>query len=80
MEGHEYVTGDDIIDKFKNQVQYLEFVRHMGSVTKVEPLNHHYAVHTKAGKRFETRSVIVCTGANPRFLDVPGRAACSARA
>jgi alkyl hydroperoxide reductase subunit F len=72
MEGHEYVTGDDIIEKFKNQVQYLEFVRHMGSVMKVEPLNHHYAVHTKAGKRFESRTVIVCTGAMPRFLDVPG--------
>jgi len=71
-EGHEYITGDDVVEKFKNQVQYLDFVRHMGTVTRVEPLNHHYAVHTKAGKRFETRSVIVCTGAMPRFLDVPG--------
>ena len=72
MEGHEYVTGDDIIEKFKNQVQYLDFVRHMGTVTKIEPLDHHFAVHTKSAKRFETRAVIVCTGANPRFLDVPG--------
>jgi alkyl hydroperoxide reductase subunit F len=72
MEGHEYVTGDDVIEKFKNQVQYLEFVRHMGTVTKVEPLNHHFAVHTKSGKRFETRAVIVCTGAMPRFLEAPG--------
>jgi NADH-dependent peroxiredoxin subunit F len=71
-EGHEYITGDDLVEKFKNQVQYLEFVRHMGTVTKVEAMNHHYAVHTKSGKRFEARAVIVCTGANPRFLDVPG--------
>ncbi len=72
MEGHEYVTGDDILAKFKNQIQYLDFVRHTGTVTKVEPMNRHFAVHTKSGKRFETRMVIVCTGANPRFLDVPG--------
>jgi NADH-dependent peroxiredoxin subunit F len=72
VEGHEFITGDDIVQKFRNQVQYLEFVRHMGTVTKVEPLNHHYAVHTKSGKRFETRAVIVATGATPRFLDVAG--------
>jgi len=72
MEGHEFITGDDVVDKFKNQVQYLDFVHLMGTVTKVEPLNHHYAVHTKSGKRFETRAVIVATGAMPRFLDVPG--------
>jgi NADH-dependent peroxiredoxin subunit F len=72
MEGHEVITGDDIVEKFKSQVQYLEFVRHTGMVTKVEPLNHHFAVHTKAGKRFQTRTVIVATGAMPRFLDVPG--------
>ena len=71
-EGHEYITGDDVVEKFKNQVQYLDFVHLMGTVTKVEPLNHHYAVHTKSGKRFETRAVIVATGAMPRFLDVPG--------
>ena len=72
LEGHEYITGDEIIEKFKNQVQYLEFLRHMGTVTKVEPMNHHFAVHTKSGKRFETRTVIVSTGAMPRMLDVPG--------
>lgn len=72
MEGHEFITGDDILEKYKNQVQYLEFVRHMGVVAKVEALNHHYAVHTKAAKRFEARAIIVATGANPRFLDVPG--------
>jgi alkyl hydroperoxide reductase subunit F len=72
MEGYEFITGDDVVEKFKNQVQYLDFVHHMGTVTKVEPLNHHFAVHTKAGKRFEARAVIVATGADPRFLDVPG--------
>ena len=40
--------------------------------TKMEALDHHYAVHTKAGKRFETWTIIVATGANPRFLEVPG--------
>lgn len=72
MEGYEVITGDEVVDKFKNQVQYLDYVRHMGAVTKVEALNHHYAVHTKAGKRFETRAVIVATGATPRFLDAAG--------
>lgn len=72
MEGHEIITGDEIVEKFKNQVQYLDLVRHMGTATKVESLNHHFAVHTKAGKRFETRTVIIATGAMPRFLDAPG--------
>ncbi len=71
-EGHEYITGDEIIAKFKNQVQYLDFVRHLGTVTQVQALDSNYAVHTKEGKRFETRTVVVATGASPRFLDVPG--------
>lgn len=72
MEGHEVITGDEILERFKNQVQYLEYMRHMATASKVEALNHHFAVHTKAGQRFETRAVLVATGANPRYLDVPG--------
>jgi alkyl hydroperoxide reductase subunit F len=71
LEGHEIITGADVVEKFKRQLEYLKFAHQMDRVTKIAPVNNHFAVLAQAG-RYEAKAVIVATGARPKRLDVPG--------
>ena len=71
-EGHEVIRGGELVEKFKRQLEYLNFAREIDRVTKVVPEGKGYAVHTQNNKKFETRALIVATGAVPKRLDVPG--------
>ena len=71
-EGHEYITGQEIVDKFQRQLEYLDFAHRVDRVSHIFPASPHYVVHTQSGGQFETRSVIIATGAFPRMLKVPG--------
>ncbi|HEY53330.1 MAG TPA: FAD-dependent oxidoreductase, partial [Caldilineae bacterium] len=37
LEGFEHITGEEIVRKFRSQLQYLEFARIRDMVAKVEP-------------------------------------------
>jgi len=71
-EGHEVIRGGEVIEKFKRQLEYLNFAREIDRVTKVSPAGKGYTVQTQNNKKFEARAVIVATGAEPKRLDVPG--------
>jgi thioredoxin reductase len=74
LEGHEVISGAEVVEKFKRQLEYLEFARRIDRVTKIQPCNPHFAVLTQSGKRYEARSIVIATGATPQRLDVPGEA------
>jgi thioredoxin reductase len=74
MEGRETVTGETLLDAFRRQLDYLDFVRDFDTVTKVMPLEGHFVVDTVRGDRYEGRTLIIATGAKPQHLDVPGEA------
>jgi len=71
-EGHEVIRGGEVVEKFKRQLEYLNFAREIDRVTQVVPAGKGYAVQTQNNKKFEARAVIVATGAAPKRLDVPG--------
>jgi thioredoxin reductase len=71
-EGHEVIRGGEVIEKFKRQLEYLNFAREIDRVAKVSPAGKGYAVQTQNNKKFEARAVIAATGAVPKRLDVPG--------
>ncbi|MEW5719883.1 MAG: NAD(P)/FAD-dependent oxidoreductase, partial [Chloroflexota bacterium] len=71
-EGHEVIRGGEIVEKFKRQLEYLNFAREIDHVTHVVLEGTGYAVFTKSTKKFDARAVIVATGAAPKRLDVPG--------
>jgi thioredoxin reductase len=66
------ITGTEIVNKFKSELEYLKFARHMEPVVKVEQHNGGFIVHTKGGGELLAKSVIVATGARQQWLDVPG--------
>jgi thioredoxin reductase len=78
-EGREVITGEKLLDAFRRQLDYLYFVRHFDTVTRVTPDGASFVVDTARGMCFEGRSLIVATGAKPQRLDVPGEARLSGR-
>ena len=72
VEGREVITGETLLDAFRRQLDYLDFVRRFDTVTRVVHEEHQFAVHTAQGKRFDARTLIIATGARPHRLDVPG--------
>ncbi|MBI4788650.1 MAG: FAD-dependent oxidoreductase [Chloroflexi bacterium] len=72
FEGHEIITGADVVEKFKRQLEYLNFAHQIDRATKLVANNRHMTVLTQAGKKFDARAVIIATGASPQRIEVPG--------
>lgn len=72
MEGREAITGEALLDAFRRQLDYLDFVRDFDTVTKATPAENHFVVETVQGDLYQGRTLIIATGAKPQRLDVPG--------
>jgi len=66
------VRGLSVVDKFRSELEYLDFAHHLEQVDKIAAQNGGFAVHTKGGGELLTKSVIVATGAQQQWLNVPG--------
>ncbi len=72
LEGHEVITGADVVEKFKRQLEYLNFAHQTDRATKIVSDDHHFVVLTQSEKRYQARAVVIATGAAPQRLQVPG--------
>ncbi|MDX1436426.1 MAG: NAD(P)/FAD-dependent oxidoreductase [Anaerolineales bacterium] len=71
-EEYQVIRGLEIINKFRSELEYLKFARHMEPVRKVTKENGHFIVHTEEAGELTAKAVIVATGARVQFLEVPG--------
>jgi len=77
--GFEEISGMELIQKFEKQLRRAS-ARSDGhkidierdEVTKVEKIEEHFLVITKNKNRFESKAIIVASGADPRPLKVLG--------
>ena len=72
QENYLVIRGVDVVNKFKSELEYLNFARRMDEVNMVTQENGHFVVEMKEGDKLEARAVIVATGAKQQWLDVPG--------
>jgi thioredoxin reductase len=72
VEKHLVITGEEVVSRFANEVDYLEFSRVFDKAEQVQKIKGGFEVHTREGKTYQTKSLIVATGAWGRRLDVPG--------
>jgi alkyl hydroperoxide reductase subunit F len=72
VESYMVVRGVEVVDKFKRELEYLDFVHLMDPVQLVSRDGEGYLVHTREGGELPARSVIVATGARQHRLNVPG--------
>jgi alkyl hydroperoxide reductase subunit F len=72
IEDYQVIRGLEIVNKFKSELEYLDFARHMEAVEKVEPAGDNFLLRTRNGGELAARSVIVATGTKQVLLRVPG--------
>jgi NADH-dependent peroxiredoxin subunit F len=72
LDRFQVITGEDVVSRFRSQVEYLEFARKLERAEKVQEIENGYAVVTAEGNRYAARAIIVATGAGAVKLNVPG--------
>ncbi len=72
IEDYQVIRGLEIVDKFKNELEYLDFARHMETVEKVEQEGQNFIVRTRGGGELKAKAVIVATGTRQARMNVPG--------
>ncbi len=72
VEEYQVIRGLEIVNKFKSELEYLEFARHMESVDKIIRKEKGFIVKTRGGGDLETKAVIIATGTRQQLLNVPG--------
>jgi thioredoxin reductase len=72
VEKHLVITGEEVVSRFANEIDYLEFARVFDKTEKVEKTKDGFKISTREGQTYEAKAIIVATGALGRLLDVPG--------
>lgn len=72
VEEYQVIKGLEVVNKFRNELEYLDFARHIEAVDKVEKKEEHFVVTTRSGAALESKAVIVATGARQVRMNVPG--------
>jgi len=72
IEDYQVIRGLEIVNKFRTELEYLDFARHIESVDKVERKDDHFIVTTKGGATLESKTVILATGTRQVRMNVPG--------
>ena len=72
IEDYQVIKGLEVVGKFKSELEYLDFARHMEGVEKVETVDGHFKVVTTGGAELPTKAVIVASGTKQLRLRVPG--------
>lgn len=72
LEGYLVINGVEVVDRFRNELEYLNFARRMDTVERVTREDDHFLVHTKSGETLAAKAVVMATGTRQRWLDVPG--------
>lgn len=71
--GFDFITGPELIDKFKAQLIQSHYLDHLISeVEKIEPQNGEFQVTTSELKTFSAKALLIATGMTRRKLKVPG--------
>lgn len=72
VEKHLVITGEEVVSRFSNEIDYLKFARVFDKAVKVEKIKGGFKVTTREGVEHEAKAIIVATGALGRLLEVPG--------
>ena len=72
VDTHFVIDGEELVGKFKSQLEYLDFARYLDEVTKLERRENKFVATTRGGKVFKGKSAIIAIGVMPKRLNVPG--------
>lgn len=72
IEDYQVIRGLEIVNKFRSELEYLEFARHIDAVETISRNNGDFNVRTKSGAELEARALIIATGTTQVRMEVPG--------
>lgn len=72
VQDYQVIRGLEIVNKFRSELEYLDFARHIEAVDKISQKNGGFVVTTKGGGELEAKSIIIATGARQVRMGVPG--------
>jgi alkyl hydroperoxide reductase subunit F len=72
VQDYQVIRGLEIVNKFRSELEYLDFARHIEAVESISQKNGGFAVTTKGGAELVARALIVATGARQVRMGVPG--------
>ena len=72
MDTYQVINGADLVQRFRNEIEYLDFARELEKVVKVERKGRDFVVTTRSALRFEAKAIILATGTDAVRLKVPG--------
>lgn len=70
--GFEKISGQDLFQNFEKHLRAQKIEIKMDEVIKVEKTGNVFSVETEEKNKFESKTIIVASGADPRPLEVPG--------
>ncbi|MBL7164688.1 MAG: NAD(P)/FAD-dependent oxidoreductase [Anaerolineales bacterium] len=71
-EYYKVIRGLDTVNKFKQELEYLDFARLVEAAEKITQKGDHFIVQTKEGSELETKAVIIASGTKQQLLEIPG--------
>lgn len=72
IEDYQVIRGLEIVNKFRSELEYLDFARHMETVEQVLQDKDGFTVLTRGGGELRAKAIIVATGTRQKRLEVPG--------
>jgi len=72
VEDYQVIKGLEVVNKFRSELEYLDFARHMEPVDKVTRVDDGFSVVTRGGGELLTKAVIIASGTKQQRLNVPG--------
>jgi len=72
VERHMVINGDEVVNRFSREIEYLDFARKMDNVEAVEVMNGGYSVRLSSGELLAAHALIIATGSKAQLLNVPG--------
>lgn len=72
VEDYQVTVGDETIQRFRTQLDYLDFMRVRSSVTLIEKTEGGFRLSVADGQIYDTQTLIFATGAVGQKLRVPG--------
>jgi alkyl hydroperoxide reductase subunit F len=71
-EDYQVIRGLEVVTKFKQELEYLDFAHKQDKVTSVTKVGDTFKVETDSNRVYECKAVILAMGVTVETLDVPG--------
>jgi alkyl hydroperoxide reductase subunit F len=72
IEDYQVIRGLEVVNKFRSELEYLKFARHMEPVEAIEKDGEVFNVNTRGGGELKAKALIIATGTMQQRLEVPG--------